>query len=314
MVEQIVPTARVCIAIPTFRRTGMLAALLAAAQDLDVPPDVRVDVAVFDNDPLGSAAAVVSASRDGSRFPLSYRRVDDAGLSSVRNGILQETAGRYDFVAMIDDDEVPEPQWLRELLRVQRNSEACAVVGPVPGVYPPGAPRWIADGRFLEPPIFSDGDVLTDGWSGNCLLDLGRIRLNGLRFDPALNFAGGEDLVFFRQLIAAGGSIAYAADATANETVVAERASAWYIIKTNFRRGNTLAICDRMLAASRRSAIVRAVKGAGRILTGTLKFVPASLLHGRAGSVAAVSEIARGAGMIAGVCGFVFSAYKRSET
>jgi succinoglycan biosynthesis protein ExoM len=300
----------VCVAVPTFRRPELLERVLGGLARLTIPADVDLSVVVLDNNPQPEARDAVERIRRGFPFDLTHAHVAEPGLSSVRNFALTRAREGFDFLAMIDDDEMPHHRWLAELLRVQQETLADAVVGPVPRIVPRDAPRWLREGGFFELPVFPDRTLIKDGYSGNCLLRVASINRLGLAFDPALNFAGGEDLLFFRQLHAAGAKLAYARRAVAEEFVGAERLSASYILKLNFRRGNTLSLCDRHLGGVRAVA-VRPLKACARIALGSAMLAPKTIRRGRSGAVAALCDIALGLGALAGLVGYTYNAYGR---
>jgi succinoglycan biosynthesis protein ExoM len=305
---------RVCVTIPTFRRLELLERLLDGVAGQALPEDSVVDVLVIDNDVRPSAQALVEGKRPGFPFALTYVHVQAPGLSSVRNFALQHVAGAYDYVAMIDDDEYPERHWLSELLTVARETGADAVIGPVPPALPADAPAWLRAGNFYDLPTYADRASIAFGYSGNCLLNVHSLRRFGLAFDGELNFAGGEDLLFFRQLLAHGGKLAYAAHATASERIGPERLRAAYLLKLNFRRGNTLALCDRRLRATTRGLAERALKGCARFGLGILTLVPLAIVNGKTGAMKALCNIARGGGTVAGLLGYVYEGYRRAAS
>ena len=108
--------ASVVVGVPTYRRPDELATLLplllAQADDL---PGHRVDVVVVDNDAAASARAVVTGPGDDR---VHYAVQPQPGIAAVRNRILDVATADLDadLVAMIDDDERPEPGWLRALV------------------------------------------------------------------------------------------------------------------------------------------------------------------------------------------------------
>ena len=142
---------RVCVAVATFRRQRQLAGLLhkLPLQVID-PTKHTLRFLIIDNDVTPTAKAVVDAARQQFSDPLQYIHVPDPGLSVVRNFALRNASENDAFLAMLDDDEVPEPGWLAELLHVQDVTNADAVVGPVSPCLPEGAPRWLKRGRFYE--------------------------------------------------------------------------------------------------------------------------------------------------------------------
>jgi succinoglycan biosynthesis protein ExoM len=303
---------RVLIAIPTFRRPTMLTQLLRGIAKIDMPQDCTIEALVMDNDSAPSARDLVMCVAEDFPFRLSYAHVSEPGLSSVRNFGLQR-ARQFDFLAMIDDDEIPQRQWLIELLDVQAATAADAVIGPVPRVLPDVAPRWLRRGRFFDSPVYPDRALVRDGYSGNCLLQMVSIARLALSFDETFNFAGGEDLLFFRELLQRGGRLAYAAHAVAEETVGTERATAAYILKLHFRRGNTLSLCDLYLRNTTTALAARVLKAVGLIARGGVTLLPYTLLRGRTGSVIALCDAARGFGALAGILGYTYKGYARPE-
>jgi succinoglycan biosynthesis protein ExoM len=290
----------------------MLNQLLRGIAGISTPHGCAVDVLVMDNDLTPTARDLVV--RTSKRFPfrLSYAHVGEPGLSAVRNFGLNR-ARQFDFLAMIDDDEVPQRQWLLELFNVHTATAADAVVGPVPRLFPAGAPRWMREARFFDSPVYPDRALIRDGYCGNCLLRIKSIERFGIVFEEALNFAGGEDLLFFRKLVQRGGTLAFAARAVAEETVSAERATAAYILKLHFRRGNTLSLCDLYLSKSPATVATRALKAAVLIARGCIRLLPCTLFRGRAGSLISLCDVARGFGALAGIFGYTYNAYARHE-
>lgn len=302
----------IVLVISTYRRPlALRSALEAISRQKGVAPN-RISTVVLDNDPAESARPVVDALSAGFPFPVEYIVVHDAGLSNVRNTALAVAHARASLLAMMDDDEMPEPHWLSELLRIQLLTGADAVIGPVPRVVPPTAPAWIRRGTFYEVPRFADGELVNDGYTGNCLLHVGSKRFCDLRFDDAFNTAGGEDQFFFRQLLASGGRIAYAANAIAAELVVANRLCMTYILRRAFRRGNTLWYCDARIHGTAHMTAIRICKALARVTLGAVTILPRSVVRGKTGLVEALVDIVRGAGTLAGMCGVVFLEYDRA--
>lgn len=228
------------VAIPTFRRPDQLRHLL------DTLPEVvgghEVTILVADNDARDreGAAVVAELERNGYPLPLSVISVEQPGLCAVRNAIvhaaLDDPAMR--FLAMIDDDEWPQPGWLDALLACQAQTGAHVVAGPVDSCFIGETPRWAEKTLVFRPEDRAGGETGML-WACNNLL----VRREALEmipspwFDQRFNRCGSEDLDFLARLKQAGARFGWAADARVNEWVPAERARRSWVLQRMWRIG-----------------------------------------------------------------------------
>lgn len=227
-------TVDACIC--TFRRKSVVDTL-ESLMAIDVPTGTEFAVLVIDNDTRPSAQDAVLAFARQSRWPVRYIHCPARNISIARNGALGGSDAR--FVAFIDDDEIASRGWLCGLLRVQSQTAADVVLGPVDARYGDDVPAWMQQARVhATRPVWVGGQIRT-GYTGNVLIDLTSAAVQGLRFDPALGRSGGEDTAFFSAIHRAGGRIAYAADAAVEETVPATRARLGWLMQRKFRMGQT---------------------------------------------------------------------------
>src|ERR1043166_7456862 len=123
----------VVVAIPTFRRPKGLARLLAALAALNT--DANVSVLVADNDCDGQQGFDLCARlrAETYRWPLEGIVVAERGIAQARNALVDHILAHRpcDFVAMLDDDEWPEPGWLDGFLKGQRETGAAARHGAI---------------------------------------------------------------------------------------------------------------------------------------------------------------------------------------
>jgi Glycosyl transferases group 1/Glycosyl transferase family 2 len=302
-------TANVCIVIPTFRRHEMLGALLGSLRDLEIPANQSVEVLVLDNDPEGSAEAETAASAESHPLTIRYQHVGAGDISKVRNAAIDATQDRYDFVALLDDDEQPEPGWLVELLACQRRWNADAVIGPVFGVLPSTCPQWIADGRYFDVVSGENDALLHEGITGNALLRCAILQSSGQRFDESLGLSGGEDQLFFRRLVQGGAQIRYAAKAVVRETVPEQRCTASYLLRRSVRVGNTLGLIDGWKQRTPSGLALRSLKSGAWMATGAAKSVHD--LSRRTSPLPGVLRIARGVGMALGLVHYRYDMYAK---
>jgi glycosyltransferase involved in cell wall biosynthesis len=107
------PLPRATVAVCTRDRPEDIERCLASLLKL---PDDGQEVLVIDNCPSDEATFKIVQSynkRDGR--PIRYVREDRPGLDCARNRALREA--KHDVVAFTDDDAVPDPGWLRALVR-----------------------------------------------------------------------------------------------------------------------------------------------------------------------------------------------------
>lgn len=231
----------VVVTIPTFRRPLWLARLLRALEELDTSASVSVLVA--DNDAARHEGADVCAAlaAEGYRWPLRAIVVPERGLSQVRNALFAEVLKSDDqFIAMLDDDEWPVVDWLESYLRVQQQTGADIVQGPVICQFESRPSAIVELANTVFAPRLGSGAIDLVEAGGNVLLR--RSCLSGLAapwFDAKLDLAGGEDKDFFLRLRGLGVSFAWAADAIAYTSIPASRMSRRWALLRGFRSGNT---------------------------------------------------------------------------
>jgi glycosyltransferase involved in cell wall biosynthesis len=301
----------VIVAIPTFKRPAALATALDAvvAQSREVADDgVSARILVIDNDAAASARSVADT------FDATYVVESKPGIAAVRNRAIDESAGA-DVVVFLDDDEVPEASWLRNLLRAHAETGAHAVAGRVVTRFPDDVEPWVrASGAFIRPER-TDRQAMTEAATNNLLLDLTLIRPLGLRFDEKFGLTGGSDSMFTRLLVARGGVIRWAQDAVVVEQEEAARFTRRWVLMRTFRFGNTAARVDMALAGSRsRRLVARArmcLRGGVRVAGGVGHWAWGTLSRSLPHRARGLRTAYRGAGMIAGATGYAHDEYGR---
>lgn len=266
---------------------------------------------IIDNDYTPTAKSTVDEARASFEHPICYLHFPEPGLASVRNAALGYSAEKDHFLAMIDDDEVPESGWLAELLRVQTVTNADAVVGPVVTRFPSGTPDWVRAGRFFERWTFADCTEIDSGLTGNCLLNLSTITSMHLRFDNAFDYSGGEDCFFFRELVANGGKIVYARNALVTEIVPLARTRLQYLVARAFGHGSVHSRCDLRIGSTLQSTAIRLFKALGLMGLSVCLLPTRVLTLGGAGAAKSLCDASRAIGMIAGLAGYRLLVYSR---
>jgi succinoglycan biosynthesis protein ExoM len=298
----------VAICALTFRRPEGLRALLDGLRSLDPPdPGVTVRVIIVDNDPTGSGEAVVRAAAASLPWPVTYEIEPRRGIAQGRNRAVATAAGA-DFVAFIDDDEVPDPAWLNELLAVQRSTGADIVTGPVLPRFAERPPAWVVDGAFFERPRFRTGTTIHYSYTSNVLIASSVFRGEDRPFAEWFVLSGGDDTHFFLRARLNGHRIVWADEATVVETIPASRVDVGWLVRREYRRGNTLSLCLRDLVDSPLRRLRRAGQGLFRIVQG-VTVLASAVARGRAAAVRGIQRVAFGVGLLTGLAGVRYDEY-----
>jgi len=200
----------------------MLAATLKSISELVLPEDSTLSVVIVENDLLPRSRHVVEHVQKTTPFPLKYYLEPRIGIPYARNrslsGALAEGA---DWIAMLDDDETAQPNWLTRLYDACRTFNADVATGSVRQVPEVTPPHWWKPLSELGKPT---GFLRRDAYTNNVIFNAKLIAPDGyaLRFDNRLTF-GADDVDFFRRAHVKGARIVTVADSLVTERVSASR-------------------------------------------------------------------------------------------
>jgi glycosyltransferase involved in cell wall biosynthesis len=304
----------VAICVITYRRPAGLARLLEGIARLRFSgPELPLEIVVVDNDAAGTAREVCASHAAGRRWPLRYAIEPQPGIASARNCAVALALERAERIAFIDDDEVPEPEWLDELLAAAARTGADVVAGPVLPVYSEAVPEWIRRGGFFDRPRHPDGAELDVARTGNVLIHRRVFESLPADFDPRFGLTGSEDTHFFLRVRRAGFRIVWADRAVVTEWLPAKRATAGWLLQRAYRGGNGHTRCELAIADSFTRRAVRTAKGLGRVSYGLIG-LPFGLLRGRAAALRFAREAALGLGTLAALFGSTYQEYRRKSS
>ncbi|HTT97996.1 MAG TPA: glycosyltransferase [Rhizomicrobium sp.] len=297
----------VVVAIPTFRRPQSLMRLLAALAKLETHADVTIIVA--DNDAEKHEGFDVCEALCDYRWPLDHFIAPARGIANVRNALVERALTHdCEFIAMLDDDEWPEPGWLDAFLRTHTATRADALHGCVLRAYEtaPGPMAAQLDGikdmhgvTGVVDMIPGTGNVI---FTRACFEDMPKPC-----FDPAFALCGGEDSDFFERLRRQGKRFAWCEEAVVHAWVPASRGNLRWALSRAYSVGNS---DMRVFLKYPHSAAARAVEFAkivGALLLTPILFVILGLVTNRA--VDALRKLFRAAGKIAAFRGRYYDEY-----
>lgn len=220
----------VLVAVTTFRRAALLPPLITAIRGAAGEAGARMRIALVDNDPERTAAAAAE------ELGVDYVSEPTPGIAAARQAAL-DAARTGELVAMVDDDVVPQAGWLDALLKVWSTEHPAVVMGYVEYVWPEGTDPWIVAGGFMRRRRRVTGQHLDALATGNVLIDPAQIAELGVTFDTTLGLAGGEDMLFGRAVLAAGGTIIASADSVVRDDVPVARTTREFVRRRTVSQG-----------------------------------------------------------------------------
>ncbi len=240
-------SSSISLIIPTYRRPRSLTRVMDGVA-LQRDPGVPWEVIVVDNDPAASAASTIELIREKFPAPLTFVVEPRPGAGNARNRGMSLANGW--ITVFIDDDVVPEPEWLRELVTPILEGACQATGGRV--TLDPDVPRpsWFDENRIggylsrfdLGPnvePIRADGYVLT----ANAAFLTRPLRATG-GFDERLGPRGRNPLVcddnlITRRFLAIGARILYVPTALVVHELPLERLTPQYLVRRAYAQGRS---------------------------------------------------------------------------
>ena len=226
----------VCVCICTYQRSALLKRLLSELEKQETEGLFEFSMVVLDNDKSESGRAIVESFARQSSISVRYDVEPEQNIALARNKALANSQG--DFVAFIDDDEIPQERWLLRLYKALNDYNCDGILAPVLPLFEQEPPRWVLKGDYFNRPSHPTGHVLewTNTRTGNALLKRELFRENRKWFDPAFG-SGGEDRDFFRRMIEEGHVFIWCNEAVVYETVPPNRWKRTILLKRALLRG-----------------------------------------------------------------------------
>jgi glycosyltransferase involved in cell wall biosynthesis len=200
---------------------------------------------------------VDNASRDGTAellarhaWPEGWRvrvvREEKLGLSNARNRAIADARG--DHLLFLDDDETPDPDWLRAYERLIRTRDPDAFGSRIEVAFEDTRPAWLTDELlgFLGELDRADAIVPlhergTSFHGGNFGFHRRVVPVVG-DFDATLgrkgtDNTGGEEVDFYRRLLDAGLKVWWTPEAKIYHRIQAAKLTRGYFLDLHYRQG-----------------------------------------------------------------------------
>jgi glycosyltransferase involved in cell wall biosynthesis len=298
-------TTFISICIATYKRPERLSNLLDGINALEFRQvsSPMLEVIVVDNDSSGSAQETCDKVRALFKWSLIYDIEPQQGVSFARNRTVSKVSEAADFIAFIDDDEMPDSLWLDSLVSTQKNYQADVVTGPVyPQFQSDSIPKWIEKGGFFAPPTYETGTVLNAAFTNNVLVSADLVRKLDVVFDPRFAIKGAEDTHFFMRLRKMGAKIVWTNEAIVHESIPPSRTTLGWLLERGFWGWSSYSLFERELFPSPTAQMIRFIKGVILIFAGVLASFP-GLFMGKQYLYKAILNIYKGAGTLSGLVG-----------
>ncbi|MEA5520325.1 glycosyltransferase [Limnoraphis robusta Tam1] len=305
----------ISICVATYKRQDELKRLLRGFEKLvfsqiDSP---NIEIIIVDNDASGSARMVVEEIAPNFKYPIRYDIEPQQGVSYARNRTIMNASNDADFIAIMDDDEVPDSDWLETLLIVQDKYQADVVAGPVlPYFETVDVPDWIEKGKFFEPRHHPTGYVMDVAYTNNVLVRSQLFKKLDTVFDERFAIIGSEDTHLFMRLHKEGAKIVWADEAIVREWIPQSRINLKWLLERSYWGWSARSLFERELYPSFKIQGIRFIKGCGLVTVGIIS-IPLAFLQGEYAVNRALLLIWRGMGTLSGLLGYMGSGWKKAQ-
>jgi GT2 family glycosyltransferase len=308
-----IAACKLAVTVPTFKRPELLIETLQSiAEQTAAHHGVII---VMENE---------AENREGAQAATRYMAANNingvvivvvkAGNCNAYNGgwrTVQEHFPNVNQIAVLDDDETADANWLDQLINVQLATGADLVGGPQSPVLPDNMNGPIHP--VFRPPYKKTGMVPMLYGSGNLLIT--RRVLDEMPFpflDPVFNFTGGGDSDFYERAHAKNFKFAWANEAILFEPIPERRLQKDWLRARALRNGALSAMIERRKHGE-------SFWGRARVIAKTFALLGASPFRAmatllRTGSkMEAIYKIEIGIGRVMGEFGLINEQYRNPE-
>lgn len=236
----------ISVVVCTYNRAEMLRRALESLIFQETGDEFSYEILVIDDASSDGTGFVVSEASSCSRVPIRYVREEGQGIAHARNRGLENSSGKW--IAFFDDDQLAEPDWLRELYTLAVKTGAPCIGGSSLLCLPkadclrlsPVCRALLGELKYGDQPKKSGHK--SDFGTGNILIRRDLFQAVGV-FDEATT-RGGEDIEFMARLRKAGFEAWYAPRAVVHHLIPPYRLKEDYLLWLSLRVGDNFAYRD----------------------------------------------------------------------
>jgi len=229
----------ITVAIVTYNRSKYIKRALESMINQDVEFGINYEIVVVDDGSTDDTRDVVSEIKKKSNIPINYIYQNGKGVASARNESVRKARGEW--IAFFDDDQIAEPNYLKELYRISRKYNADCVGGTRLLLFAQkqkNTSHPVIRALLGEIIYLGEYEIPTWKWfpsTGNSFVKKSAIKKVGTFNDSLL--MGGEDLDFFRRFRKKGFRTWQAPKAITHHIIPKFRLSSEYLLRTAQRSG-----------------------------------------------------------------------------
>ncbi len=274
----------IAVTLPTYKRPEHLLTTLESLARQTTKRRFAVVVMDNDADALEGASAAKAMFENGQATGLIIIAHERGNCSAYNAGwdTALKTFANIKAVAVIDDDEIADPDWLDALCRTAESLGADIVGGPQVPVFEGGGGNPLAKHPVFAAPYATTGIVPALYSSGNLLIARHVLTQSGYPFlDTRFNFLGGGDSDFLSRCKQRGCVLAWSAEAIIRETVPARRLEWDWIRARAIRNGTISTLVERRRRSTQPFGRLRTIaKSAALFLASPFRSVPRIVASG----------------------------------
>jgi len=246
-------TCAYTVALCTHNHADRLERTLADLVALNAPRE-SWELLVIDNGCRDGTTELLARNIWPSGWMVRVVREEKLGLSNARNRAISEAHGKY--VIFMDDDETADPDWLCAYERLIMDEQPDAFGGSIRVLFEDMRPPWLTDELlgFLGElnraeqiiPLTDPHTFFHGGNFGIRKSVCDRIGgFNTMLGRKGTDNTGGEEVDFYRRLLAAGLKVWWTPDAIIHHRIQMAKLNRSYFLDLHYRQGRIEAIRRR---------------------------------------------------------------------
>jgi glycosyltransferase involved in cell wall biosynthesis len=261
------------VAICTYNRSDYLRKTLSALNSIELDNDDDFEIIIVDNNSVDDTRSIAVEFIKTSNLPSKYIFEEKQGLSYARNSAINSSDA--EVLAFLDDDAIPQKDWLKELLRVYKEYPAACVGGRINLAWEAPQPLWFSDKLYYFLSYLNYGDTTVEltsrkdvPFGANISFTKNILEVVG-GFNPALGRKGAllfdaEEVELCHRIRTSGGKIWYTPKAMVCHAVPISRMQKKYFLDSAYWKGRS-AVRTSMFRDGRLKTVLRAGKRGGKL-------------------------------------------------